>query len=651
MIRGDIDGAVALTSTSWFDLIADGRDTAEDYDWFEFEGYGMSPRSNGLMVSRNLLAEDLAGLMRAVNRATMEVAGDQEGAVGAILGIDNLVDAEPERAAGTRHDEPHGRTRGRRGRDGRSRGRAPGPAPSASWRGAASSSGGRGRRGSSTARSCPRSRSAASEPRTDPAGRGDAMTARLLEGGLVLVGDERWEEVSLLIEGGRIAALPPAREAVAGGRTVDVSDRLIGPGLVNGHTHPHGALGRGGVTDDAVPETSLSGCGRRVAARTPGEVRLSAELSAVDLIRKGCRARPDLLGEGPCARGGSWSARFGRSLTAHLDALGVLSPRFSGAHGVWLDDEEIAWPARHDAGVSHAPMSNLRPGPGIAPVRRLVDAGVTAGVGTDASNTSEGQNTCRVMHLAATLSSAHAGDPAAQTSAGEAFGMATAGSARLLGLDHVGRIAPGRGAAVPPPSGVSLRPAAASHRPDRPGRVRDGAARGKRGGGSPSGAAGSPTQAARPASPRPAHGGRCSAPSGRPSAPLRCPRHRPDLQLLQPLGGEGQHLAHEIPIGLLLHRFKKRHPLIGHHRLRSGSSPTTRTSTSRIGDGCSRAKPSASHTPQGYCRLQRSFVRNRTLFGREPEPWLGRTLGIRGPAERPVPHMSASQREEVDRWS
>jgi len=101
MIRGDIDGAFVFTITSWFNLIANRQDPAADYNWFQFEEYGMDLYSNGMMVSREMLAENpdaVAGLVRAVNRATLEIAKDQDIAVEAIMAFDNLVDPELERA-------------------------------------------------------------------------------------------------------------------------------------------------------------------------------------------------------------------------------------------------------------------------------------------------------------------------------------------------------------------------------------------------------------------------------------------------------------------------------------------------------------------------------------------------------------------------
>ena len=101
LIRGEIDGAFTFTVSSWVNLIANRKDPAADFDWFNYEDYGMDLYSNGMMVSREMLAENpeaVAGLVRAVTRATMEITKDQDIAVKAIMAFDNLVDADLERA-------------------------------------------------------------------------------------------------------------------------------------------------------------------------------------------------------------------------------------------------------------------------------------------------------------------------------------------------------------------------------------------------------------------------------------------------------------------------------------------------------------------------------------------------------------------------
>ena len=104
-------------------------------------------------------------------------------------------------------------------------------------------------------------------------------------------------------------------------------------------------------------------------------------------------------------------AKYGRSLVAHLAGLGVIGPRFSAAHGIWIDSDDIARLADGGRGVVHNPMSNLRIGSGVAPARAMLDAGVTLGIGTDASNTSDGQNMFEALRLAAFLSRVADPDP------------------------------------------------------------------------------------------------------------------------------------------------------------------------------------------------------------------------------------------------
>ena len=114
----------------------------------------------------------------------------------------------------------------------------------------------------------------------------------------------------------------------------------------------------------------------------------------------------------------------------------MLGPRFSAAHGIWLDGDDIARLADAGAGVVHNPMSNLRLGSGVAPARALLDAGVRFGIGTDASNTSDGQNMFEAQRLAALLSRVGDADHGRWLSVEEVFRAATEGSAGILGFDH-----------------------------------------------------------------------------------------------------------------------------------------------------------------------------------------------------------------------
>ena len=141
-------------------------------------------------------------------------------------------------------------------------------------------------------------------------------------------------------------------------------------------------------------------------------------------------------------------AKYGRSLVAHLADLGLLGPRLSGAHGIWLEADDIRLLADTGSAVVHNPMSNLRLGSGVAPAWEILRAGGRLGIGTDASNTSDGQNMFEAMRLAASLSRIASEDPARWVGVEEAFRAATETGASILGFQNLGRLEPGHQADI-----------------------------------------------------------------------------------------------------------------------------------------------------------------------------------------------------------
>jgi guanine deaminase len=137
-------------------------------------------------------------------------------------------------------------------------------------------------------------------------------------------------------------------------------------------------------------------------------------------------------------------ARYGKSLTAHLDDLGFLGPNFTAAHAVWLDADDIQRLADRGASVAHNPGSNLRLGSGIAAAYDMVQAGVNVGIGTDGANCSDNQNMFEAMRFASFVSRVRSQDYERWLQAEQVLRMATEGSAKALGFgDDVGRLAPG----------------------------------------------------------------------------------------------------------------------------------------------------------------------------------------------------------------
>ena len=324
--------------------------------------------------------------------------------------------------------------------------------------------------------------------------RGDLV----IRGGLVADAAHPLAEArDILVRDGVIVTIGPPGIAVPEGTAVfDASGLLLHPGLVNGHTHSHGFLGRG-IGDRWTLELLLAASPWVSGGRTMDDIALSATIGAAELALKGCTAVLDMVGELPLpteegldavasaydrvglraviaplvadrtlyqaipplaealpgelreevarlalppwertfdalvrlVRGWRWSGRgigfglgptipthcddaflracarlagehglpltmhvaeskvqaviggrtYGRSLVRHLDALGLIGPRFIAAHAIWLDDENRAILAARGASVIHNPSSNMKLGNGLSRCARRSMPGSRSG--------------------------------------------------------------------------------------------------------------------------------------------------------------------------------------------------------------------------------------------------------------------------------
>src|SRR5438552_4676448 len=94
---------------------------------------------------------------------------------------------------------------------------------------------------------------------------------------------------------------------------------------------------------------------------------------------------------------------YGRTQTAHLDSLGVLGPHFTIAHGVWLDNDDMARLGDQGSSVAHNPGSNMRLGSGLADTRAMLERRVNLGIGTDGANCADKQNMYKAMRGASVV--------------------------------------------------------------------------------------------------------------------------------------------------------------------------------------------------------------------------------------------------------
>jgi cytosine/adenosine deaminase-related metal-dependent hydrolase len=133
--------------------------------------------------------------------------------------------------------------------------------------------------------------------------------------------------------------------------------------------------------------------------------------------------------------------RFGCRPGQYAQDLGWTGPDVWHAHCVKLDASEIELFARTETGVSHCPCSNCRLGSGIAPLREMLDAGVPVGLGVDGSASNDRANLLDEARQAMLLQRVSRGADA--MGGAEALRMATAGGARVLGRDDIGKLRAG----------------------------------------------------------------------------------------------------------------------------------------------------------------------------------------------------------------
>ncbi|MDO9321422.1 MAG: 8-oxoguanine deaminase [Pseudomonas sp.] len=136
--------------------------------------------------------------------------------------------------------------------------------------------------------------------------------------------------------------------------------------------------------------------------------------------------------------------KFGMTPAEYAEDLGWVGPDVWHAHCVQLDQHGIDLFARTGTGVAHCPCSNMRLASGIAPIRKMRDAGVPVGLGVDGSASNDGATMIGEVRQALLLQRVGFG-PDAMT-AREALEIATLGGAKVLNRNDIGALAPGMSA-------------------------------------------------------------------------------------------------------------------------------------------------------------------------------------------------------------
>jgi len=136
--------------------------------------------------------------------------------------------------------------------------------------------------------------------------------------------------------------------------------------------------------------------------------------------------------------------KFKKRPVAFANEVGLLTPRTTLAHAIWLTDRDIATLSKTGTTIAHCPSSNTKLASGIARVPEMLDKGVNVALGCDGGPSNNSYDMIREMKLAAYLHKVRLSDPMTMP-AQRVLEMATIGGARALCMeDKLGSLEAGK---------------------------------------------------------------------------------------------------------------------------------------------------------------------------------------------------------------
>lgn len=135
--------------------------------------------------------------------------------------------------------------------------------------------------------------------------------------------------------------------------------------------------------------------------------------------------------------------QYGKTPVAHLRDVGLFERPVLAAHCVYVDEADMEIMARCGVSVAHNPQSNMKLASGIAPVSRMLEAGINVGIGTDGPSSNNDLDMWEELRTASLLQKVATLNPCVLT-AYQTLRMATVHGAKAIGREgELGVIAPG----------------------------------------------------------------------------------------------------------------------------------------------------------------------------------------------------------------
>jgi 5-methylthioadenosine/S-adenosylhomocysteine deaminase len=140
--------------------------------------------------------------------------------------------------------------------------------------------------------------------------------------------------------------------------------------------------------------------------------------------------------------------RYGCTPVEHLDRLGLLNERTLAVHCVILEESEIATLAARGVKVAHCPESNMKLASGESPAVKILDAGITLGLGTDGSASNNDVDMFGEMNTVAKLHKVINMDPTAMNAETTLHAATLGGAACLQAASEIGTLVTGKKADI-----------------------------------------------------------------------------------------------------------------------------------------------------------------------------------------------------------
>ena len=127
---------------------------------------------------------------------------------------------------------------------------------------------------------------------------------------------------------------------------------------------------------------------------------------------------------------------YGESIVKHLEKIGLLHSGLSIAHANWLEEDDMDLLRKRDVKVVHNPSANTKLGTGFPKVKKMLNNGLTVGLGADSVNAGTVYSIFEQMKLCVLVPRV-LWQPDNWVLAEDAFAMGTIGGARALLLEKI----------------------------------------------------------------------------------------------------------------------------------------------------------------------------------------------------------------------